>query len=224
LKSKFSFKLKCSILATCLSISVFLVLSSMYNLFPAPDVNAQSFAANMTSMINNGNVLASKGDYNGAIALYNKVLEKDPNNVKALYSKGKALSVLANYSPTLFNSAIASYDKVLSLDPNNIGALYNRGNAFAKLGNYNSAIASYDKVLSLDPNNSGALYGKANALAKLGNYNAALSLYNKMLSVNATDTKALKSKTDITAKLNKQKGPVASTPPLRNTPTNSPIK
>jgi tetratricopeptide (TPR) repeat protein len=224
LKNNSSCKLKYSIIAVaCLSISAFLLWSSIGNVFHTPFVQAQSFAANMTNLINNGNALASKGNYNGAIALYNQVLEKDPNNVKALYSKGKALSVLANYAPSLNNAAIATYNKVLSLDPNHIGALYNRGNAFAKLGNYNEAIANYDKVLTLDPNNTGALYGKGNALAKMGNYNAALTLYDKMLSMNATDTKALKSKTDITGKISKQKGPVVINPPVPNT-SNIPIK
>ena len=203
MKINSSYKLKYDLFVACLSISVLLISLLACNVFHIAYVQGQSFAANMTSLINNGNTLASKGNYNGAIAMYNQVLERDPNNIKALYDKGKALTLLAKFAPSLNSEAIATYDKILSLDPNNIGALYNRGNDLAKLGNYNGAIANYDKILSLDPNNIGALYGKANALAKLGNYNASTGYYNKILSINATNTKALKSEASIKAKLNK---------------------
>ena len=167
MKINSSYKLKYDLFVACLSISVLLISLLACNVFHIAYVQGQSFAANMTSLINNGNTLASKGNYNGAIAMYNQVLERDPNNIKALYDKGKALTLLAKFAPSLNSEAIATYDKILSLDPNNIGALYGKANALGKLGNYNASTGYYNKILSINATNTKALKSEASIKAKL---------------------------------------------------------
>jgi len=221
LKSNYNY-IKYGLFAISIPILVYFLFASTSNSNQLPNTLGQTAAPATTSipqLINNGNTLAAQGNYNGAISFYDKVLSLDPNNIKALYNKGKALSQLGNFVKSLNNAAISYYDKVLSLDPNNIGALYNKGNALVKLGNLNGAISSYDKVLSLDPNNIGALYSKGNALVKLGNLNGAISSFDKVLSLNSTNAKALKGKSDVQAKLDKQKGTKISPNIASTTPT-----
>jgi tetratricopeptide (TPR) repeat protein len=169
LKSNFTY-IKYGTFVISIPIIVYFLFTSINNITLVTDTHGQAASPNFASipqLINNGNTLAAQGNYNGAISFYDKVLAIDPNNIKALYNKGKALSQLGNYVKSLNNAAISYYDKVLSLQPNNVGALYNKGNALVKLGNYNGAMSSFDKVLSINSTNAKALKGKSDVQAKI---------------------------------------------------------
>jgi tetratricopeptide (TPR) repeat protein len=55
------------------------------------------------------------GLYNESIGFYDRALEIDLNNVRAIINKGFALSKLGQYE-----EAIEYYDKVLTLNPNDV--------------------------------------------------------------------------------------------------------
>jgi tetratricopeptide (TPR) repeat protein len=83
-----------------------------------------------------GNLLKQKGNYTGAVAVYNKALEIDPKDKQVWVNTGDALNLLANYT-----EAIAAYNKALEIDPNYVNALDGKGWALNELGNYTQAIS-----------------------------------------------------------------------------------
>lgn len=95
-----------------------------------------------------GNLLKQKGNYTGAVAVYNKALEIDPNYVNALDGKGWALNELGNYT-----QAISYLNKALEIDPKHIDAFIFKGQSLYGLGNITGAIYYFDKALEIDPNN-----------------------------------------------------------------------
>jgi len=52
------------------------------------------------------------GNYNQAIADYDKVIELDPKDSETYINRGRTYYYLGNY-----NQAIADYDKVIEFDP-----------------------------------------------------------------------------------------------------------
>ncbi len=86
-----------------------------------------------------------------AISYFDKILEKDPQNTKALTNKGVALGSLER---TL--EAISQFDKVLEIDPNNLDALNNKGAALVKLEKYDEALLYFDRILAIDPEKQSA--------------------------------------------------------------------
>jgi tetratricopeptide (TPR) repeat protein len=70
---------------------------------------------------NIGLVLFTLGWSNETVAVSDKALSIDPNNVDALNNKGLALADMNEY-----NQAVALFDQVLAIDPNNTIALDNK--------------------------------------------------------------------------------------------------
>ena len=70
-------------------------------------------------------------DYEGAITVFDKVLELEPNNVEALYQRANALLSLEKY-----DEAIEQYEKVLNIEPQNQNAITSLHNALVSVANY----------------------------------------------------------------------------------------
>ncbi len=83
--------------------------------------------------------LDKKGNYEEAIACYDRSLALDPNFVEALANKGKTPGLLKRY-----NEAIEFLKRSIELEPT-ATAWSNIGNALMEIGRYEEAIACYDR-------------------------------------------------------------------------------
>lgn len=62
--------------------------------------------------------LKNQGRFDEALECLDKILEMNPENIPALYDKGKISEITGNYE-----TALMYYDNVLNLDPENLMAL-----------------------------------------------------------------------------------------------------
>ena len=97
------------------------------------------------------------GEYEQALAYFDKILELDPENVKALMNKASVLVSLKKHS-----DAICYFDKVLEIEPKNVDALYNKGTALSYIKEYDEAFSYFDRVLVIDPENLEVIVAKTN--------------------------------------------------------------
>ena len=102
-----------------------------------------------------GNEQYNLGDFEEAIADYDKALELKPDYHEAWYWRGNALRNLGRPG-----DAIASFDKALEFKPDYHEAWNNRGYALGSLGRLEDAIASYDKALEFKPDYHEAWIGR----------------------------------------------------------------
>ncbi len=153
------------------------------------NIKAQNSTNEVLELTFKTDLLSTSGNYTGAIRMYDKVLEINPNDTFALFNKGLSYSNLGNYT-----GAVESYDKALAIDPNDIYVYLFRGYALDDLGNYTGAVESYDKALAIDPNYLSALRSKSLSLYNLGNYSRAIQIYDKVLEINPYDTVAITNK------------------------------
>ncbi|MEG4525230.1 CHAT domain-containing tetratricopeptide repeat protein [Microcoleus sp. C2D2] len=93
---------------------------------------------------NRGLELAKLGQYEEAIAAYDKALEIDPKFHCAWNGKGITLNYLGRYS-----EAIAAFKKCLEIKPKFHWAWNGKGIALNHLKRYSEAIASFDKALEI---------------------------------------------------------------------------
>ncbi|NLA41822.1 MAG: tetratricopeptide repeat protein [Smithella sp.] len=126
-----------------------------------------------------GYAAGTSGNYNEALASFNKAIELDPKDADAYNNRGIAYDNLGNHK-----QAIKDYNKAIELDPKNAKAYNNRGGAYGDLGNYKQAIKDYDKAIDLDPKYAAAYYNRGIACRNLGNYNQAINDYNKAIELN----------------------------------------
>ena len=128
--------------------------------------------------LHQGNDKHQSGDYQGAIADYDKAIQLGPQFADAYYNRGNARSALGDYQ-----GAVADCDKAIQLDPRSADAYYNRGNARSALGDYEGAVADYDKAIEFNPQSADAYYNRGNARNALGDYEGAVADYDKAIQL-----------------------------------------
>ena len=146
-----------------LLVSTLLILTSCKENVKAQEDEANKFnnteATSAESYFNRGVKKADLGDYEDAIANFDKVIEIKPELAEAYNKRGMSKDELKHSRSTkgniIFNKgAIADYTKAIEIDPNFAEAYYNRGLSKEDLKNHKGAIADYTKVIEIDPNHS----------------------------------------------------------------------
>ena len=102
------------------------------------------------SQVNRANQLLHNGDLDGALACWEKALEKSPRSVairREIYRDiGDVFSKMGK-----LDEAIAQFEKCLSMSPDFAEAHHDLANALRKRGRYPDAIAHYESALRIDP-------------------------------------------------------------------------
>lgn len=100
---------------------------------------------------NIGAIKQAQGDFESALAYYNKAEQINPNNINTRLNLGTLFQQKKDYL-----KAIKSYDSVLVMYPDNVQANLFKAQALSEMGDKKEALNLYKKVLSLDPANSTA--------------------------------------------------------------------
>jgi tetratricopeptide (TPR) repeat protein len=102
------------------------------------------------SQVNRASELLRNGDLDGALACWEKALEKSPRNVairREIYRNiGDVFS-----RKGMVDEAIALFEKSLAMSPDFAEAHHDLANALRKKGRYPDAIAHYEAALRIDP-------------------------------------------------------------------------
>ena len=140
-------------------------------------VAAEEKTAAVSSALTNGDKSLQTGDFNAAIAFYEKAIAKDPESGEALNGLGRAYYELARYQ-----EAITVLDHALSLRTNYSAAYLNRGCSYAKLNQNEKAVADFNRAIQLKPDYAeaylyrGNAYGQYNMTSAIEDYTRALLL------------------------------------------------
>jgi tetratricopeptide (TPR) repeat protein len=116
------------------------------------------------------------GQYNEALASFDKVIESNPSVSEAWNNRGIVLINLGRYE-----EAIVSYEKAIENNPRDSTAWLNRGVALENLRRYEEAVASYEKATNFEYGNAIAWKYHGDALKKLGRYKEASESYEKAI-------------------------------------------
>lgn len=109
-------------------------------------------------------------DYESVVEVCTELLEIDPLNIDAYFSRAYAQTELGNYE-----ESILDYSKVLLLSPKYTIAYNNRGYAYTQLGEQEAAIADYTRALLTDPSYSLSAINRAYAYIDIGEHESALA-------------------------------------------------
>lgn len=118
--------------------------------------------------------------YDDALGVFERVLEKDPNNVCALTNKANALINLGKY-----DEAISCLKKALEIDRKFYPIFINLGNALLLQNKNEEAIEYYDKALEINRVSVEALNNKAKALVAIGKVEEAHKIVNEAIKLNS---------------------------------------
>ena len=120
---------------------------------------------------------AIAGDFEGALASFDKAIAFKHDYHEAWYNRGAALGKLGR-----FEEALASFDRAISFKHDFHEAWGSHGFALANLGRLEEAIASYDRATSFKHDKYEAWGKRGVALANLGRLEEAIASYDRAIS------------------------------------------
>lgn len=125
------------------------------------------------------NAQFQRKEFELAVAAYSKVIELDPRNFDAFFSRAKSLTRLSKK-----NEALADYNTALGLNQNHADAYFERGRVRESLKCLEEAILDYGKAIELKPPYVVALFCRGLAKTHLGQYKSALDDLNETIRLN----------------------------------------
>jgi tetratricopeptide (TPR) repeat protein len=159
-------------------------------------VAAETRVANCTRLIDSGRVPESElfhavnsrgiawhdaGDFDRAIADFDRAIQLNPEHADAFYNRGVAWSAKGDAE-----RAVADYSAAIALQPSHVRALNNRGDLFDRRGEFDRAIADYSSAIRLKPDYVLALYNRANAWTHKRDFDRAIADYSKAIRLDPT--------------------------------------
>ena len=126
--------------------------------------------------------LISEKRFSEAIIYLDKILEKDPDNLKALTNKAGLLAQLGNYP-----KSVSISNKVLEIDPNRISALTNKAIALKMMKEYEKSHEVFTKILMLEPGNEKIKQARASLLSESPTISTNDSMYEVHVLVTIRD-------------------------------------
>jgi tetratricopeptide (TPR) repeat protein len=122
------------------------------------------------------------GDPSGAIADFDRAIERHPRYAEAYNNRGAARQATGDLA-----GAVADFDRALGLlnGPAAASVHENRAAARYALGDYRGAVADYDEVLRLIPREAAAIacHGRGGARHAAGDFVGAIADYNQALEL-----------------------------------------
>ncbi len=135
---------------------------------------------------NHARALSEAGDYPAAIAILEKLDERDPGNVRVLAALAYAL-----YRSGDPEAALAAYERVLSLDPYAADAIYNAALLRAEAGDKQAAVEALAPLVASKPEDTAAMLLLGRLQAELGLREDAIATLEKARELGKADTAAL---------------------------------
>lgn len=119
---------------------------------------------------------ANEGDYQGAIAEYNRAISQGIASYDAYHERGKAYYEMENYE-----AALADFIQVIQLNPNFARSYIGRGVVYYELGETEKAIADYNQAIRLEPNHATAYNNRGVYYRDLGELAEAITDFNQAI-------------------------------------------
>ncbi|MGB3494058.1 MAG: tetratricopeptide repeat protein, partial [Elainellaceae cyanobacterium] len=120
---------------------------------------------------------ARQGNYDLAIAIYDELINCNPNNASDYNNRG-----LAYFQASQYDEAIANYNRAIELNPDLDSVYNNRANYYACRGLLLEAILDYDIAIDLNPSNVRAWINQGITFRELKMYERAIECFDAALT------------------------------------------
>jgi tetratricopeptide (TPR) repeat protein len=156
--------------------------------------------------IQQGIVLQRRGDFTAAEAVYNRLLEKDPQHPQALHYLG----LLRFQQDRLQEAQQELLTRSLHHEPRNANAWNDLGMSMIRADAPEQALQPLSKALSLAPEHPDALNNMAQAYRRLRRFDQARPLLQKLVSIRPDSAHARYALADVQYKTNDVTGAIAN--------------
>jgi tetratricopeptide (TPR) repeat protein len=152
---------------------------AIQDLLDADQVSANSIRVKTIEELSlQGLLLYESAEWEAALEIFNRCLQLNPKDDRALLMSGHILRNTGKYE-----EAISSYKKVVEINPYDHIAILGIGLSLQALGKDEEAIASYKCVLSINPDVDSVWHMRGILLANLNRYEEAIANYERALAI-----------------------------------------
>lgn len=174
------------------------------------------------------------GDYEKAVASYDKAIELKPNSTVFWNYKGRALANLGRFDEAIecfersiainssdpealnlkatamslgqkkYSEAIVLFDLILDSHPSYVDAWIGKGMALGNEGDLTDALQCFGKATEVSPENPSAWNNKGAILMEQEKYQLALDCFNRALLFDATNEAAMKNRENALEAMNQE--------------------
>jgi tetratricopeptide (TPR) repeat protein len=131
----------------------------------------------MDNPFDQGLILFSREQYEGAISFFKKAVEQNPFHAEAFYHLGIC------YRETGATKAVDSFKKAIEINPNYVKAYYDLGITYNRLNMKAEAIEAFKEVLEINPSHEDALLNLGIAYCLDSNYKSATSVLKRSVEI-----------------------------------------
>ncbi|MFW6274976.1 MAG: tetratricopeptide repeat protein [Spirochaetota bacterium] len=156
---------------------------------PEADQNRNSSFANVDQLLLKALNAHNRGDFYGAIQLYDEILERQiDSGIRSVITvhRGMALFAASRYSEALENFLSAA-----ELEPDNNKVYYYQGIVYRVLDRPTEALAAFSRSLEIYPYHLESLFSLAQTYFKLEDFPAALEYCEKALKIAPEEEKVI---------------------------------
>lgn len=130
-----------------------------------------------------GRAAPAAADYQSAIDVANRQLDRSPGNARLLYWRG-----IARHALGLSRQALADYDASIAADPRNPFAFTNRGILLGvHFGQHERALQEFDRALALAPRDPDAHFNRGLARIRLQLFDGAVEDLDAAIALRPAD-------------------------------------
>ena len=124
--------------------------------------------------------------YNEALDAFNRALELNPSNGKALYNKGIVLRWLGktDEAKLYIEKAVEIFDNKIKANPENSRFWYNKGIALRDLEKYKEALDAFERAIEINPSFTKAWIGKGIVYDRVKKHQKAMEAYERAVDIN----------------------------------------
>jgi len=141
---------------------------------------ASGFAASekIAEQLTAANQLYDQGDYAGALAAYQRMMEESPALYQLHTNIGNVYKAQGN-----LDQALAEYRMVLEQEPSNAAALVSAGDVLAKQGKFDEALPYFEQAVEISPTDEAVAYNVAELCFNAGNVAKAVEFYQRATTI-----------------------------------------
>ncbi|WP_228060151.1 tetratricopeptide repeat protein [Plectonema radiosum] len=160
------------------------------------------------------------GNYEDALKDFDRAIEIDPNNKRAIAHRGityrfmkrnedalqdfdRAIEIDPDYTWAIaqrgftyrqmkrYEDALKDFDRAIEIDPNDEWAIVQRGITYREMKRYEDAIKDFDRAIEIDPNYKWAIAQRGYTYRWMKRYEDALKDFNRAIDIDSDYTWAL---------------------------------